>query len=180
MFGLSIKEQSDALFEQGFEPLLRVLNDLGVIDNDELPRDIWSDAYMQGFFFGLAFHLRGYMISGQPMSQPTEKDMSVINHLLENHLALDGGYEDFQESVANLGTGNIQAGWSKDEYVLATNHAINIVALTHNKLAPEFHDEKEIIKAKNMAKKKFGSEEFAAACLPYIYLKDRIKKLTKS
>ena len=181
MFGLSIKEQSDELFEQGFEPLLRLLNDLGCIDNDELPRAIWSDAYMQGFFFGLALHLRGFMVSGQPMmGQPTEKDMAVVSHLLENHLALDGGYEDFQESVSNLETGNIKEGWSKDEYVLATNHAINVVALTHNRLAPEFHNEKEIIEAKNMAKKFLNSEDYAAAYLPAIYLKERIKKLTKS
>ena len=182
MFGLSIKEQADKLYEQGFEDLLRCLTIKGIIDNDDLPRVIWSDAYMQGFFFGLAFHLRAIMVNRPPTEKPTENDAFVVNYLLENHLARDGGYEDFKESLGGLQSGNIQEGWSKDEYMLATNHAVNIAAIMHDKLAPQFHDEEEIIRAKDMAQQMFGSQQGAsvAAVLPIIYLSDRMKKLTES
>ena len=182
MFGLSIKEQADELYEKGFEDLLRCLTIKGIIDNDELPRVIWSDAYMQGFFFGLAFHFRAIMVNRPPTEKPTEKDMFVVNYLLENHIALNGGYEDLQETLDSLQTGNTQEGWSKDEYMLATNHAINIAAIMHDKLALQFHDEEEIIMAKDLAQQMFGSQQGAsvAAVLPIIYLSDRMKKLTKS
>jgi len=185
MFGFSIKEKdAKKLYDEGIQPLLHILTLRGAINHDKLPSAIWTDAYIQGFFMSLAMNLREFMRTEQLMSQPTAEDMAVIEELFESYICPDG-HKEIKKSLENYKAGNISEGWNLDEYKLATNHAINVILLPHNKLAPEFHNAEEVILAKKLAKDNESlpyvskGNHLTAMYLMILYLEHRIADLIK-
>ena len=188
MFGFSIKEKDAKKLYEGINLLLHGLSLRGAINHNKLPSVIWTDAYIQGFFMSLVTNTREFMRTGQLMSQPTEEDRVVIEEVFDSYLCPDE-HGEIKKALKNCRTGNISEGWSLDEYQLASNHAINVILLTHNKLAPEFHNEEEIILAKKLAKDNIslttviryeGDEnDLIAMWLMILYLENRIADLMK-
>ena len=79
------------------------------------------------------------------------------------------------------GSGDTPPGWDVDDYILATNHAVNVVALAYGMLGEQYKKEIEILEARTLALKLMGSTDDAALspCLFQIYMENRINFLKK-
>lgn len=180
MFGFSVSEQAQKLYEEGVHLHIVSLERARIIPSEKMPDYIWTDAYMQGFFVTLVMQLRSFQTTSQPGAQFSPKDLQVITEVFHSYLCPNYA-DEVLKSAQRHKMGDTPQGWDVDDYILATNHAVNVVALAYGILGEQYKKEIEILEARTLALKLMGSTEDAALspCLFQIYMENRINFLKK-
>ena len=179
MFGFSVSEQAQKLYEEGLELPIKFLKELETIPDEQMPDYVWTDAYMQGFFLTFVMQLRGFQMNGQPLHQPSQKDIEVVAEVFRKYLC-PNHWDEVRGAAKRFQDGDAPDDWSIDDYGTACKHAVNVVGIMFGTLAPEFHNEPEIIEAKRRAQSNDIGYDLTSPYLFSIYMVNRISYLEKT